>query len=267
MDLFKNDRNFNDLLNDSQNHYVVEHNDLIRLAHSNLTAKELKIIDFIISKIKPEDENFTTIETSLYELNKSLNLNVRSGGVYNDMTIRLDKLASKRVYIYEDDIIEGKAIIIAHWLDSIKIKNNGAVSLRLSKELAPYLIQLKSTYTQYLLSDTAQLSSKYSIKLYKLLREAEKSKGKRTTVVKGTPEELKKLLDAPESYSFGQLNQKVLQPAMDEINLKIEDMDLSLAKGTRGRKVVQVEIYNNFYPISSQLDGEVPLSNWLNNSR
>ncbi|MFC2366271.1 MAG: replication initiation protein, partial [Streptococcus mutans] len=35
-------------------------------------------------------------------------------------------------------------------------------------------------------------------------------------------------------------------PAIEEINCKINDMELELLQARRGRKVVQIEIHNNF---------------------
>src|SRR5699024_472874 len=125
---------------------------------------------------------------------------------------------------------------------------NGQVEIRLSSDLAPYLLQLKSYYTQYRLFDTVQLDSKYSIRLYKLMREANKDKGKTCPTLQASPKELIKMMGAPKSYSFGQINQNVVQPAMDEIKMKIDDMDLDMHTGTRGRKVVHLEIYNRVYP-------------------
>src|SRR5699024_7561785 len=119
----------------------------------------------------------------------------------------------------------------------------------LSSDLAPYLLQLKSDYTQYRLFDTVQLDSKYSIRLYKLMREANKDKGKTCPTLQASPKELIKMMGAPKSYYFGQFNQNVLQPAIEEISLKKDDMDLDMNKGARGRKVVHLEIYNRFYPL------------------
>ena len=99
------------------------------------------------------------------------------------------------------------------------------------------------------------------------MREANKDKGKTCPTLQASPKELIKMMGAPKSYSFGQFNQKVLTPAMDEINLKIDDMDLEIHKGTRGRKVVHVEIYNSFYPRNPKLQDEnsepVPMIDWL----
>ena len=64
--LFNKDRNFNDDVDDQSYYYVVSHNDLITKASHDLTARELKIMDFVISKIKPDDRDFNIIKTSLY---------------------------------------------------------------------------------------------------------------------------------------------------------------------------------------------------------
>ena len=45
-------------------------------------------------------------------------------------------------------------------------------------------------------------------------------------------------------------------------------MDLTVRQGRRGRKVVALEIYNNFYPrkeTNLNDDEKVPMINWLEN--
>ncbi|EPN9410177.1 RepB family plasmid replication initiator protein, partial [Enterococcus faecium] len=51
-----------------QYYYVCESNDLIKRARHELTTNQLKIVDFIISKIKPNDVEFEAVYTSMYEL-------------------------------------------------------------------------------------------------------------------------------------------------------------------------------------------------------
>ncbi|PJH64205.1 replication initiation protein [Salmonella enterica] len=74
--LFKDDRNFNKDVFEQLCYCVVEHNDLVVKSRHDLTAKELKIMDFVISNIKPDDTKFNTVHTSLYELNKVMGLNM-----------------------------------------------------------------------------------------------------------------------------------------------------------------------------------------------
>lgn len=259
--LFRDNKNFNEDLDDKKFYYVVEHNDLITKANHDLTARELKIMDFVISKIKPDDEKFNIVDTSLYELNKILGL-TRTGKNYSDMADSIGALRKKEVLIYDE---HERAITQTGWVESAKYHESGQVEIRLSAELTPYLLKLKKDYTQYLLFDTVQLNSKYSILLYKLMREADKKRGEETPALEVTPEKLQKQLGSPKSYTFGDFNRNVLKPAIEEINLKINDMDLSVSQGKRGRKVIALKIYNNFYPIRKTeiTDEPVPMINWL----
>ena len=71
--IWKNDRNFAlDDYEKQQLYYVVEANDIINKARHDLTARELKLMDFVISKIMPDDDKFHVIKTSMYELTKYL---------------------------------------------------------------------------------------------------------------------------------------------------------------------------------------------------
>lgn len=247
--IWQNDRNFSkDLIENQRYYYVVEANDLIKNAKYNLSVNELKIIDFIISKIKPDDMGFTEIKTSMYELSNILNLK-RSGRTYNQIEKNIDNLRKKDVTIIQDK----DTIVRTGWFTAAVYNRNGNVTLEFDRRLTPFLLQLKKDYTQHLLLDTVVLSSKYSIKLYKLMRECDKDKSRQSiAVLQATPEELKEWLSAPKTYSYGRLKDKVLKPAIEEINLKIQDMSLELFQERRGRIVSQVEIHNN-WTINNQI--------------
>lgn len=241
--IWKNDRNFNlEDAEDQQYYYVAESNDLIAKARHDLSARELKIMDFVISKIQPSDTEITTVNTSMYELTNVLEIK-RNGKNYSDMAKVIGELRKKEVLIYDDD---KKTVTQTGWVESAKYEQNGQVAIRLNNDLTPYLIGLKKDYTQYLLLDTVQLKSKYSILLYKLMREADRNRGTKITILQGTPEEFKEWLGAPKSYNYATLKRDVLKKAVDEINLKIDDMDLEILQARRGRKVAHVEIHNNW---------------------
>ena len=137
--LFKTDRELNDNYIDQRKYFVVEHNDLITKAKHDLTAKELKVMDYVISKIKPDDVELYKISTSMYELNKVLNLNLRSGKNYSNMANTLKNMMKKVVEIYKEK--ENK-VILTHWLQEIEILPDGQVEILLSDKLIPYLLQL-----------------------------------------------------------------------------------------------------------------------------
>lgn len=243
--LWTNDRNFNKEDFEQQRFFqVAEHNDLITKARHDLNARELKIMDYVISKIKPDDEHFNVIQTSMYELSNVLDLK-RSGRTYSQLAQNLDDMRAKSIRIYSE---KERRITMTGWFEVVDLWENGKVQLKINERFAPFLLKLKDKghYTQYYLVDTVKLKSKYSIMLYKLMREADKDNGSKIAIVQGTPQEWKTWLGAPESYTYGRLKDKILNPAIEEINLEIEDMDLSLFQARRGRSVVQVEIHNNF---------------------
>ncbi|MFX3729369.1 replication initiation protein, partial [Streptococcus suis] len=91
---------------------------------------------------------------------------------------------------------ERESIVRTGWVSSAEYFKNGKVLLSFDKKLTPYLLDLSKNYTQYLLIDTVKLKSKYSILLYKLMREADKDKGKSIAILQGTPEEFKEWLGA-----------------------------------------------------------------------
>lgn len=241
--IWRNDRNFAlDGYEQQQYYYVVESNDIINKARHDLTARELKIMDFVISKIQPEDTQFNVIKTSMYELTKVLNIK-QNGKNYGDMAKAIGDLRKKEVLVYDE---ERKVITQTGWVQSADYYENGQVEIELSPKLAPHLLGLKNHYTQHLLIDTTKLKSRYSILLYKLMRECDKDKGKSIAILQGTPEDFREWLGAPKEYTYGQFKQNILNKAVEEINLKIEDMDLEILQGRYGRKVVQVEIHNNW---------------------
>ena len=240
--IWKNDRNFAlDEYEQQKYYYVAESNDLITKARHDLTARELKIMDYVISKIQPTDSGLITINTSMYELTKVLELK-SSGRTYSQIAQNLDDMRAKSIKIYNEN---ERSITMTGWFERAKVWENGQIELKINEDFSPYLIDLKNNYTQYLLIDTVKLKSKYAILLYKLMREADKDKGKSIAILQGTPEEFMEWLGAPKDYEYKDLKRNILKKAVEEINLKIDDMDLEILQGRYGRKVVQVEIHNN----------------------
>ena len=100
--VWRNDRNFNKEDFEDQKYYLVaEHNDLITKARHDLEARELKIMDYVISKIKPDHDHFNIINTSMYELTNVLNLK-KSRTTYSQLAQNLENMRAKSVRIYND---------------------------------------------------------------------------------------------------------------------------------------------------------------------
>lgn len=261
--IWKSDRKFDEQAIEQQQYfYVAEHNDLITKARHDLNARELKIMDFIVSKIKPDDENFNKLSTSMYELSKVLDLK-RNGRTYTQLANNLGDLRKKDVYIYNE---KERSVTMTGWLERAKIWENGRIELKINRDFAPYLLKLKDkgNYTQHLLIDTVKLKSKYSILLYKLMRETQQIEAETSNpVIVGNLTDFKEILNAPKSYNYSRFKDNILKPAIEEINLIINDMDLHVYEKKQGRKVILTKISNEWArEKTSTTNLRIPLYKW-----
>jgi len=134
--IWKNDRNFAlDEYEKQQYFYVVESNDLITKARHDLDARELKIMDYVISKIKPNDVDFNIVQTSMYELTNVLNLK-RNGRTYSQLAESLESMRSKSVRIYNE--IE-KRLTLTGWFEVVDLWENGQIQLKINKQLNQFI--------------------------------------------------------------------------------------------------------------------------------
>lgn len=204
--------------------YVAKHNDLIDKAKSDLSVQEMKLVDFIISRIKPTDHKFETVDVSLSDLAKVLKLQ-KNGKNNINIANSLRNLRRKEIIIKT----ETGSMVITGWLAAIEIEQGGRVIMDIDRHLTPYLLELKDkgNYTQYLLNDIVQLGSKYSIALYKFIKMQHGKWGvhhnkDRYQTLSGTLDEWRDMFDAPESYNTSIFMRNCVKKAIKEINLKLQ---------------------------------------------
>jgi plasmid replication initiation protein len=203
---------------------VVKANQLIE-ARYDLNLNEQKIILYAASKIDREQDYFNYIELDINEFAKLLDT---KGKRYEEIRNIVRELRKKEVIINTDD-----KEYISGWLSSITFcKNTGKIKLRFDDDLMPYLLQLKKRFTRYQLKNILYLKSKYSIRIYELLKQYE-SIGKREFEL----QKLKKMLFIENQYNrIYDLERFVLSPAKEEIN-KYTDILIDYEKQKQGRKV------------------------------
>ena len=107
---------------------------------------------------------------------------------------------------------------------------SGLIELRLDNDLAPYLLQLKKNFTAYSLYNVMGMKSKYSPRLYELIKSYQ-YKNSFTIQI----DDLKKMLCA-EKYQFCNFRQKVLDVSVAEINI-MSDIIIDYETIKSGRKV------------------------------
>lgn len=219
-----------------RNKTVRKANDLIQKSRFSLSLQQQKIVLYLLSQISPFDEEFKLYEFSISEFCKVCGIDETSGKNYHSLKTAIKEIRDKSIWVSLGD---GRETTLA-WIEKPYINNgNGIIQIRLDRDMIPFLLQLKQNFTQYEIIWTLHFKSKYTIRLYELVKsihyhELEIYK-KRYTV-----DELKGLLDGERYKEYRDFKRRVLAPAIDELN-QYSDKTVSFEEVKSGRKVVAVE--------------------------
>ena len=155
--------------NDSRT--VVQGNKLIVSTSNAMKTNQLKILYFLMSCIKREDEIFFPIEVDYKTLLMIIDYDVSKGGKKTYLTELLEDMANKSYYLYAKD-----RITVYPWFGAIQIDrdvNTGRVVFKFNEDLSKYLLQQTRNFTQYQYGFISAMTSSHAIKLYNLLRSFE----------------------------------------------------------------------------------------------
>ena len=157
----------NEKISEERNMFVVKSNDLIEKTRYRLSLEEQRILLYIISKIKPEDEKFHTIQIEIKEFCKVCGIDlIKMPEMYSYIKQTVKSLANS-----EWMAVDEENEVLFRWIDKAKAnKRSGIVEVKLNDDLIPYLLGLRENYTQYTLLSVLPMKSKYSIRLYEILR-------------------------------------------------------------------------------------------------
>jgi plasmid replication initiation protein len=196
-----------------RNRTVIKANDLIQKSRFNLSLQQQKIVLYLISQISAYDEEFKLYEFSINEFCKVCGIDDTSGKNYTDLKQAIKDIADKSLWIKIED-----EETLLRWIEKPYInRNSGTIKIRLDEDMKPYLLQLKENFTQYELLWTLHFRSKYTIRLYELIKSIhfhELKPYKREYKL----EELRRLLGAENYTTYQTFKARVLNPAVNEIN-------------------------------------------------
>lgn len=223
----------------NKNYVVTQSNNLIEARHTKpLTAREQKIVLTMVSMIQPTDKDFMDYHISIREFHEMLGLSGREH--YTEIKEITKELMSKSVEIPKAD----GSWLMANWVSSAEyIKGEGAIALSFSPKLLPYLLQLKTAFTSYQLSNILSLKSTYSIRLYELMK-----KWQHLGRWEYPIDDLKLKLGIAEGKykQYGHFKSKALNVALKEINEKT-DLLIMVKEIKKGRKVDKIEFSIQYF--------------------
>ena len=218
----------------NKNYIVTKSNTLITCNY-DLSLQEQKIILTLASMVQPTDTEFKEYEFKIKDFMDLLEIKDKSK--YTEIP-KITKELMKKVF----EIREGKEIIQMAWLSSAVYKTGeGTVKLEFSPKLKPYMLELKELYTSYKLDNVLSLKSKYSIRIYEILKSNLFKK-----IIEIEVEELKNMIGAKADYFklYADFKRKVILQAQKELKEKT-DIAFTYEEIKTGRKVTSIRFHIN----------------------
>lgn len=218
-------------------------------ARYQLTAKEAKVILYLISKIDPIKQSRLHEQTiSVRELEKVLKSDTKKwGGLYQEMQDFQDRILSRSIKFPTDIEIGGKPFPgSVNWFQYIAPvrMENGQVGMRFlfSEMLQPFLLNLKE-YVGINFLEVVPLQSSFSIRMFQVFRAHRNrmAKHQKKSKLRYEVDELKILLGVDGKYAdYSNFRKRVLLTLEKEINehtsIKVQFKPLK-----KGRSVVALE--------------------------
>jgi plasmid replication initiation protein len=221
---------------------VKKSNQLIE-ARYNFTVWEMRFFLSVIAQIHRDDDDFKVYRVWFRDIVKTFGLN-KNHNSYDLLRDGANKLMDKSFYVrYEDNGSQRESRY--HILRKIdystlgkeegRVESQEFIDITIEQEMKPFLLQLQRNFTTYDLRNIVKLGV-YPIRIYELLKQYE-TFGKRTLGY----EELKTMLELEHYSAFGTFYQRIITPAVEEINKNTDLYVYEVDKIKEGKKVVALE--------------------------
>ena len=218
-------------LAEERNQLVVKHNSLIQKTRYSLSTQQQKIILYLISKIKPDDDELKEYDFDIRDFCRVCGIETQ-GKNYKNVKESILQLHNKAFWIETEEVDT-----LVSWVQkAIIYKKDTRLRIRLDETLKPFLLHLREQFTTYELSNILCMRSKHSIRLYEYLKSF-LSIGK----IRLSVDELKTLLDCQgKGYSrWNNFRQMVIDKALQEIN-DYSDLQIDIELEKCGRTIESV---------------------------
>lgn len=217
-----------------KNYLVTKSNHFIMNSSYDLSLEEQKLILTLASMVQPSDEEFKPYIFRISEFMKLLG--VENQSKYTEIP-KITKELMKKVF----EIQEGNTIIQTAWLSGVRYeKGSGMVILKFNPDLKPYMLQLNTLFTQYKLINILSMKSKYSPRIYEILKCNE---FKKQGYIEVEVDDLRKLLRTEDIYPlYADFKRFILIRTQKELN-KLTDISFEFEEIKTGRKVTSIRFY------------------------
>ena len=204
---------------------VQYHNDLNLMQMTGFGEKEIDTFFAICFKLKNQGDR--EVEMTYSELKDLINTKNRSDErIHKAVEYVLNNLMKLRLRNENDDEI----ILINVFSKAVIKKNERSFSVKISEDFSYILNDFLKNYTLFDLEEMVQLKSRYSKKIYRLLKQF-----RSTGWYEPGLEQFRFIIDAPESYDVNKISEKILKPALKELSRFFPNLKLQKIK--KGREI------------------------------
>lgn len=215
-----------------KNNIVTKSNDLNLRAYQLNKTEQLLVLS-IASMVQPQDQDFKTYKLYVKDFMDLINVSDKS------KYVELPKI-TKSLMMKVIEIKKAHSLLQVAWFSSVEHRpGEGLIEVEFSPKLKPYLLNLKENFVTYALNQVAKLSSKYSIRLYELLKQHQFK-----NTVQFEMDEFRDLIGLDDSIypRYSNMKPKVLLVGQKEINNKT-DISFYFEEIKTGRKVTNLKFY------------------------
>lgn len=200
-----------------KDYYVVTANDLIK-GRQKMSLREAQLLFVAISQVVYEDKDFKTYTTTVPELAKFMGIDENS--LYRDLEGICTRLLQRvvKIQVGGENSKGRKKWDIFQWVNRAKY-DNGKLTIRLSDDIKPYLLDLEAYYSQTLLGTLMTFRSYYATRLYQYLVADTNSRWGTVEEWNFTCEQLRELFQIQDTQykQPRDLLKKTIKPALTEL--------------------------------------------------
>lgn len=224
-------------------HNTVAANDIIR-GKQSMTLQTARLIRLLVTQIAERDIDLKTYTCKITDLAKFMN--VPRNNLYRDVFKICECALDSKVYIGTGNSKHPWKLF--HWISMASYDGKGNITLRLSDEIKPYVLELDKWFTQYKLKNILEFNSYYAIRLYEIIKCEDGATGNMQSELEFEIEELRQYFDCENKYKlFADFKRKVIEVAVREINEKSDIwLKPTYKKWGRAYTSVSFEIHANF---------------------
>ncbi len=208
-------------------------NELNMITLKKFNAKEMDLFFALCARMK--DKGLNNIVFSFEELKELSDYRTTAIKAFTD---DLDSLYSKMLQLtyrdeYDDDGSFRRFVLFTSFDVNVKKQT---VEVSINPKLEGILNGLTTEFSKFELSAFTSLRSTYAKTLFRLLMQY-RSTGYYVVNI----EEFRELLNIPDYYQMGNIDQKVLKPAMKELHNYFENLEVTKIKAKKGNKIAKLE--------------------------